>query len=423
MADFDTTAELQVTVNRQSLRAARDTIESDLGDVTVDVNAGGGGGASAQLQQSARQRSKEAALSRRLLDEQLSALNDQGDAVGEGLRLDEIRNDLLRELLEATEVGGSTADSGGGSLRFRSNDGGGGGGGLGGVGALLGLLGLGAAGAVGGAVGGSPSGGEGDAPQPTPTPGAAPAPAPQPRPVPVDAPSSIPVAEPAPVPVDSPTSIPVDSPSSIPVDAPSSIPVQQTQPFTLNTGELTSSLSTVSSLLTGVTSLANGNPAGIAGAVSGLARGGGDALGGLSSDLGTAVGGGALLGGGALGISKLLGNLGKGSAAGLLGPIALPSAIAGQAGRRARESDEQTLLERVFGDFPGPQDSTTRASIGSAGGRNSARQRREARSGGEASLQADITVRDRRDLDRKLERAKQDILSDIQNQLGGGGQF
>lgn len=135
MADFSTESLLKVSVDQSSLTAARDEIESELGDITVDVDASpssqlansGGGGAD--------RRSKENAMSRQLLDSQTEHLRDVTEYGDANLELNETRNDLLREL-ENTIEKGNFSDSRG--LRPRSNDDGGGGG-LGGGGAAVGV--------------------------------------------------------------------------------------------------------------------------------------------------------------------------------------------------------------------------------------------------------------------------------------------
>ena len=58
MADFSTGAELELTVSQRSLRSVRDTIESELGDLEVGVDAivSGGGGAGSSGMTSPRRR-------------------------------------------------------------------------------------------------------------------------------------------------------------------------------------------------------------------------------------------------------------------------------------------------------------------------------------------------------------------------------
>jgi len=136
MADgqsFDSGVELDVTVSSSSLRSARKTIEDGLGDVEATVSpngpaySGGGSGGSEVA-------SREAAMSRQLLSSQNNKLDSVTDSWGENLELNERRNFLLEELLEATGSGegggldGPTPRGNGGLL-----------GGLAGGAALLGL--------------------------------------------------------------------------------------------------------------------------------------------------------------------------------------------------------------------------------------------------------------------------------------------
>lgn len=123
MASFDTEAVFEAVVDSSSLRSARDKIESELGDVEVQVTAqtGSSGGGKAP---------RDRAMSRRLQDQQL-------DALDEGLGLDEERNRLLEQLVDSQEQDTYNRASGG----------------RGGMGSALGMLGgiagLGMAGIVG----------------------------------------------------------------------------------------------------------------------------------------------------------------------------------------------------------------------------------------------------------------------------------
>jgi len=112
MTQFDSEVELEVTVDQSSLRDARDEIESEMGDVAVSVGSGTSG--TAQLAGGSGGR---------------DIVDHTSDLVG----LAETRNDLLRDLVDAQEQGNFDR-----ALR------GGGGGALGGA-----LLGLGAIGGLG----------------------------------------------------------------------------------------------------------------------------------------------------------------------------------------------------------------------------------------------------------------------------------
>ncbi|MFB6237516.1 MAG: hypothetical protein ABEH81_04010 [Halopenitus sp.] len=107
MAEFGVAATLEVTVPDRELRAARQKIEDELGDVTVGVDAStsgssgrGGGG---------RMAGRERAMSRQLLSE-ANRLKESN------IDLDEQRNALLEELIDTTEDGDYSRARSGGAL-------------------------------------------------------------------------------------------------------------------------------------------------------------------------------------------------------------------------------------------------------------------------------------------------------------------
>lgn len=112
MSDFSTSFELEAQVSQRSLRSARSTIEDELNDVTVDVDAS----ASNQMSSGGtRMAGKERAMSRSLLSDQAQQLSTLADHIQENLGLNEERNDILRDILDAQEL---TAREDGGD-RFR----------------------------------------------------------------------------------------------------------------------------------------------------------------------------------------------------------------------------------------------------------------------------------------------------------------
>lgn len=92
MADgFETQASLSISIPKRELRNARRTLEEELGDVGVGINAQtGGGGAGASM------------------------LADGGRALGELRSLAKDRNDLLRELIDQLQLDGGGVPGGGG---------------------------------------------------------------------------------------------------------------------------------------------------------------------------------------------------------------------------------------------------------------------------------------------------------------------
>lgn len=133
MTEFSTSGLLNIEVSQASLRSARSTIESELGGVGVDVTASAS--ASDQLAQDGGQRlaGNDRTMTGSLLSDQTERIGTVTNQLTENLDLNEIRNDLLRELIDETERAGRRAARSGG---------------LGGGGAL-GLLALGGAGVAG----------------------------------------------------------------------------------------------------------------------------------------------------------------------------------------------------------------------------------------------------------------------------------
>ena len=111
MADFSTGAELVLEVDERSLSKAKSQIESELGNVSVGVNASTGGGGGSQL------------------DAMLSATEGQRDNLAIQTDLAEERNEILFAINETLEDGGGMAGGGGGGTTI-----------LGGGGAAKGLL-------------------------------------------------------------------------------------------------------------------------------------------------------------------------------------------------------------------------------------------------------------------------------------------
>jgi len=141
MADFRTQSTLDIVVDDASLRSARQRVEEEIGDVTVEVEASTSG--SNQIQQVTDRRSRENAMSRQLLSGQNDRLTSIDDGVVANLDLNETRNDLLREILEATDKITSSDSSGGDGNLLRTMGGLGGGiagGGLLAAGALSAIL-------------------------------------------------------------------------------------------------------------------------------------------------------------------------------------------------------------------------------------------------------------------------------------------
>jgi hypothetical protein len=123
MADFSTSVALSFEIDDAELRAARDDIESELGGVSVDIDAGGTGG----------------------------AVPDGGLDMGTLTDLADERNDILDDILDELESGTfGGGGGGGGGLPIPGFGGGGDGGGFGLLEALgIGSIASGGRGAVG----------------------------------------------------------------------------------------------------------------------------------------------------------------------------------------------------------------------------------------------------------------------------------
>lgn len=110
MTEFSTAAALEVQVSDSSLRSARSSIEDELGDIEVDVTAtvsdqlDAGGGAMPDGGGMMASDALETA------NERLSEVRDDFEA---NLDLNETRNDLLREILDAQQM---TAQQDGGGM-------------------------------------------------------------------------------------------------------------------------------------------------------------------------------------------------------------------------------------------------------------------------------------------------------------------
>lgn len=107
MADFATGATLELEVSRSSLSQARDTIESELGDLEVGVDAvvsGNGGGMQPRDPSSGRFMSIEG------VEQRVVNTNDTLDGLiqieTERWELDKVRNNHLEQLAEGGGVGG-----------------------------------------------------------------------------------------------------------------------------------------------------------------------------------------------------------------------------------------------------------------------------------------------------------------------------
>lgn len=188
MAEFGAAATVSLEVPDSELRAARRKIESELGDLEVDVTASAaGGGASSRSVAGSGD-----------LDRQLATTNDVLDDLDE-LAIE--RNNLLKELVDETEQGN----------RMRARGRGGGFGMMGG--GLLALLGVaGGAGALGlTGLADALKNFDPEIPSELPL---------------VDVPDGVPLTGvPDSIPVDAPDDIPVNAPDSIPVNAPFPIPI------------------------------------------------------------------------------------------------------------------------------------------------------------------------------------------------------
>lgn len=112
MADFQTGAELEISVSQSSLSDARDTIESELGDIEVDVNAVVSGGSQP------RDPSSGQFLGIEGVEQRVVNTNDTLDGLiqieSERWELDKIRNDYLEQLADTSGLPGQRGGGGGG---------------------------------------------------------------------------------------------------------------------------------------------------------------------------------------------------------------------------------------------------------------------------------------------------------------------
>jgi hypothetical protein len=205
--EFETESTFHAVVDTASLRDARKEVERELGDIELSVDAvaqtggSGGGGRGGR------------AGGRGSISETNSYLDELDDLAIE-------RNDILRELLEETELGNRTQGRGR----------------LGGGGGLLGLLGLGlGAGALG--LSGLTDALKNFDPNLPEIPGEIDVPVPDE--IPVDAPDSIGIDAPGELPVDIPAldEIPIDVPENVPLDAPEDLPLDAPENLPLDAPE------------------------------------------------------------------------------------------------------------------------------------------------------------------------------------------
>ncbi|WP_137288829.1 hypothetical protein [Natronorubrum halophilum] len=103
MSEFSSSATIDVSVSSSSLRSARDTIESELGDVQVNASSATGGGSGSRIA------GRERGMARQLQTE-------TNNHLGENLSLNEERNDLLRQLVDVTEKDAQTTRGRGGGM-------------------------------------------------------------------------------------------------------------------------------------------------------------------------------------------------------------------------------------------------------------------------------------------------------------------
>ncbi|QLK25408.1 hypothetical protein HYG81_15140 [Natrinema zhouii] len=101
MAEFSTSATIDVQVSPGSLREARGTIEDELGGAQVDVSSSTGGGSGGRMA------GRERAMGRQLQTETNNHLT-------ENLDLNRERNELLRRLVDINEKDAQTSRGGGG---------------------------------------------------------------------------------------------------------------------------------------------------------------------------------------------------------------------------------------------------------------------------------------------------------------------
>lgn len=101
--EFTTSGALEVSVDERSLRDARQTIQDELGDVTVQVESSSS--TSSSLSNRTSGASKERAMSRQLLNDQQDTLVEAREGIDDLVPMAEERNDLLRMLLEQQQEG------------------------------------------------------------------------------------------------------------------------------------------------------------------------------------------------------------------------------------------------------------------------------------------------------------------------------
>jgi len=213
--DFSTGATLELEVSQRSLSAARDTIESELGDLEVDVNAVVSGNRSSMQP---RDPGSGQFMAIEGVEQRVVNTNDTLDSVvqieTERWELDKIRNDYLEQLVESS--------GGGGSDIFKPRSGGGGG--LGGFlgGAMGTIIGIGAIKAMSSL---SNSMDNFDIPEipPLKVPDIPGVPYLGPDPVPVEEPSPLPTPEPdwLPINIPEPSWLPIENPTGDGTDGPS----------------------------------------------------------------------------------------------------------------------------------------------------------------------------------------------------------
>lgn len=432
MAEFGVASELEVQVDERSLREARKEIEEETGDLSIPVEV--------QSQRNTPSKSvsarssKERAMGRRLNARRNELLRDL-DGIGDDLvDLADQRNFYLEEMLDSME-GGIGAGSGddGGMIKPRRPRGGEG---------ILGLLG----GAIGSlallkTVRGSSS--EGETGEPTPIPVEDPGEIPYggPNPIPVEEPGEVPVQDPGEVTVKEPTwvPIPVQSPGGTaepsrgrPDSAPDTAPTPSDQPggyydprrdpqhrYIPEEQQPTPSPDPSPGPSPGRPAPYDDVPVG-------------DSPIGASGIIGgTAIGAGA---GMVADAASKAWSSGSSAASSALGPIGLPSSLAAQEGKRAVEQEEKVWWERIFGEVEGGGGPAMASiagpglypgDVGTAGSSSGSRGNR-AHSSSQNRQSAAVTVNNEmrldptsmRDLERKLEQQKRDILQEVRREFG-----
>lgn len=113
MAEFSTGAELEISVSQSSLAEARDTIQSELGDMEVDVNAVVSGNQRQPRDPSSGQFMAIEGMEQRQVDT-TQTLENLIQIENERWELDKYRNDYLEQLADSGMMGGGGGDDGGG---------------------------------------------------------------------------------------------------------------------------------------------------------------------------------------------------------------------------------------------------------------------------------------------------------------------